>query len=120
MSCHITEIHCKKKKRCKYCHKSMRSPSLKRHKKYSCLARKKILKSKKKAKEQAKHEEETKNEIKEQNKQNEQNEHERNEAFFKSFLTDFDNDPLVNGRKNESLQNESLKNELSMFLKFTK
>lgn len=59
LSCHIMEVHCKKK-RCKYCHKNMRSPSLKRHKKYSCPVRKNVLKSKKEEKEQAKREEEIK------------------------------------------------------------
>lgn len=48
MRYHIFEVHAKKKRKCKYCNKEMRSSSIKRHMKYACYDRKKILKQKKK------------------------------------------------------------------------
>lgn len=52
MRYHILEVHGRKKRECKYCNKKMRSSSIKRHIKYACIVRQKILKSKKKQKKQ--------------------------------------------------------------------
>lgn len=52
MRYHILETHSNNKKECKYCNKKMRTSSIKRHMKYACTERKKILKAKKKKKNQ--------------------------------------------------------------------
>lgn len=110
LRCHIVEVHCSKKKQCKYCKQQMRSPSLKRHMKYSCLVRKQVLKAKMKSKEQATNEEKI---VNEPNITVETKEIESDEAFFRSFLKDPDHDPLIDGSKYESL-----KNNLSQYLNF--
>lgn len=52
MRCHILEVHAGKTKKCKYCNERMRSSSIKRHMKYACIDRKRILKAKKEKKEE--------------------------------------------------------------------
>lgn len=115
LRCHILEVHCGKKKQCKYCSKVMRSPSLKRHMEYSCVTRKNYLNAKKKAVKRSNIEEKTENEP---NCTAHTKEIEREEEFFRSFLNDSERDPLINGSENGSLKTKWLENKLSEYLKF--
>lgn len=101
MRYHILEVHCNKKKKCKYCNKLMRSSSFKRHQKYACSERKKILKARKEAK-----------------KQNEAKQHHLIEDENPSQI--FVNDPIIESIElfDISLLEEQTEFDLNEFLSF--